>query len=66
MPVRLGEPQNIFGLVDVVCNPIHATGVGLLMYGQKSGGAKEERGKRGVTNEDGVFERMKAWFKRNF
>ena len=31
MPVRLGEPQNISGLVDVVCNPIHATGVGLLM-----------------------------------
>ena len=35
MPVRLGLPQGISGLVDVVRNPIHATGVGLLLYGQQ-------------------------------
>jgi cell division protein FtsA len=35
MPVRLGVPQGISGLVDVVKNPIHATGVGLLLYGQQ-------------------------------
>ena len=28
MPVRLGVPQYVSGLVDVVSNPIHATGVG--------------------------------------
>lgn len=66
MPVRLGEPQNISGLTDVVCNPIHATGVGLLMYGQKSGGTTLEGSVRGGVSEDGVVERMKAWFKRNF
>ena len=66
MPVRLGEPQNMSGLVDVVCNPIHATGVGLLMYGQKSGGTMLEGGARGGVTENGVFERMKTWFKRNF
>ena len=33
MPVRLGIPQHITGLVDVVGNPIHAAGVGLLVYG---------------------------------
>lgn len=66
MPVRLGEPQNIFGVVDVVCNPIHATGVGLLMYGQKSGGSRLEGDTRGGVSKDGVLERMKAWFKRNF
>ncbi len=66
MPVRLGEPQNIFGVVDVVCNPIHATGVGLLMYGQKSGGSNLEGNTRGGISEDGVLDRMKAWFKRNF
>src|SRR5580693_8753903 len=32
MPVRLGVPQYVSGLVDVVSNPIHATGVGLLLY----------------------------------
>lgn len=66
MPVRLGEPQNIHGLVDVVCNPIHATGVGLVMYGQRSGGQLVEDGKRGEISEEGIFERMKSWFKRNF
>ena len=31
MPVRLGVPQSVLGLVDVVRNPIYATGVGLLL-----------------------------------
>ncbi len=67
LPVRLGEPQNIFGLVDVVCNPIHATGVGLVMYGQRAGQPMmEDVGQRGEGSEEGVFEQMKNWFKRNF
>ena len=36
MPVRLGSPQYVEGLGDVVRNPIHATGVGLLLYGYQS------------------------------
>ena len=35
VPVRLGFPQGISGLPDVVNNPIHATGVGLLLYARK-------------------------------
>src|SRR4249920_1147028 len=31
-PVRLGLPQHVTGLVEVVSNPIHSTGVGLLLY----------------------------------
>ena len=66
MPVRLGEPQNIFGLADVVCNPIHATGVGLVMYGQRSGGQSVDEGKHGDVSEEGILDRMKSWFKKNF
>ena len=67
LPVRLGEPQNIFGLVDVVCNPIHATGVGLVMYGQRAGQPMmEDVGQVSEGSEEGVFEQMKNWFKRNF
>lgn len=67
LPVRLGEPQNIFGLVDVVCNPIHATGVGLVMYGQRAGQPMmEDVGQGSEGSEEGVFEQMKNWFKRNF
>ncbi|HKQ82940.1 MAG TPA: cell division protein FtsA, partial [Steroidobacteraceae bacterium] len=36
MPVRLGLPQQVTGLADVVRNPIHATGVGLLLYGREN------------------------------
>jgi len=33
MPVRIGTPINVGGLRSEVENPIHATGVGLLLYG---------------------------------
>lgn len=34
MPVRLGTPDRVSGLVDVVRSPIYATGVGLVLYGR--------------------------------
>ena len=43
VPVRLGVPQYVEGLVDVVRNPIHATGVGLLIYGKEAVQAEPER-----------------------
>jgi cell division protein FtsA len=65
MPVRLGVPQSVMGLVDVVRNPIYATGVGLLLFGsqnrvQRAFEADFGRGARGV------WERMKSWFQGNF
>lgn len=35
MPVRLGVPTHVGGLIDVVSSPIYATGVGLVLYGLK-------------------------------
>ena len=64
MPVRLGVPQHVEGLADVVRNPIHATGVGLLLYGRENS-ALQKGGGSGVGLRD-VWERMKAWFKGNF
>ncbi len=66
MPVRLGVPQGVNGLVDVVRNPIYSTGVGLLLFGlhNRGGGvAVELRGSGGVSN---VIQRMKSWFQGNF
>jgi cell division protein FtsA len=61
MPVRLGCPQNVTGLTEVVKNPIHSTGVGLLMYG------KDYQGSRGMdTEESGFFAKMRSWFQGNF
>ena len=35
MPVRVGVPQYVTGLGDVISNPVYATGVGLLLAGSK-------------------------------
>lgn len=61
LPVREGIPIGISGLVDVVKNPMYATGVGLVLYG-----ARNPEGKR-FTNGDSrlfarVLRRMKEWF----
>ena len=65
MPVRLGMPQHVTGLVDVVRNPIHATGVGLLLYGQQDHTNRTtEAPMSGSLRE--VWDRMKAWFQGNF
>jgi cell division protein FtsA len=65
MPVRLGIPQYVTGLVDVVRNPIHATGVGLLLFGHRNRAVRvpEVSGSGGMKS---VWNRMKSWFQGNF
>lgn len=65
MPVRLGMPRHVSGLVDVVRNPIHATGVGLLLFGNQHQHepVSEIAGGGSVKS---VVERMKNWFQGNF
>ncbi|VAW56766.1 Cell division protein FtsA [hydrothermal vent metagenome] len=65
MPVRLGSPQYVSGLSDVVSNPIHATGVGLLLFGEQhqSNDTQYFSAEGGVK---GVWGRMKSWFQGNF
>lgn len=65
MPVRLGVPQYIKGLSDVVRNPIHATGVGLLLYGRDYVENKGVSAPLGGGIKD-AWERMKNWFQGNF
>lgn len=37
MPVRLGSPTNISGLIDEIMSPSYACSVGLIQYGSKNG-----------------------------
>ncbi|MEJ2386118.1 MAG: cell division protein FtsA [Chromatiaceae bacterium] len=65
MPVRLGVPQYVAGMEEVVRDPIYSTGVGLLMYAHQHRFLQrpelsESRGLRAV------FGRMKSWFQGNF
>ena len=62
VPVRMGGPQNVTGLTEVVKNPIHSTGVGLLIYG------KEHQNLIASSDAERSewFEKIKNWFNGNF
>jgi len=63
MPVRIGLPANVTGLVDVVQNPVYSTAVGLLLYGVKY--RQQELIDTNIEKLS-IWESMKNWFKRNF
>jgi cell division protein FtsA len=72
-PVRIGVPQDVLGLNDIVRNPIYSTGVGLLHYGLKqhsgAGGARiaAKRAKpRSDVNAVGFLTRARQWLQNNF
>ncbi len=58
MQVRIGYPTGIGGLVDVVNNPMYATGVGLVLYG-----GKNDESARFKVGERNVFGKVKERFK---
>jgi len=65
MPVRIGMPQYINGLADIVNNPIYATSVGLLLHGQQ----QQQMGQHEIILKDGLkgmWSRMTSWFQGNF
>jgi cell division protein FtsA len=61
LPTRLGKPQGIKGLVDVVNNPMYATGVGLVLYGARHRDSKKFR-IRDTNIFNRVMTRMRKWF----
>lgn len=65
MPVRVGIPQFVSGLSDVVKNPIYSTGVGLLLFGQRQLN-ESIPGVHLNGSVKGIWERMKNWFQGNF
>jgi cell division protein FtsA len=67
MPVRVGYPQAVQGLTDIVRNPIYATSVGLLQYGLEH---QDETGPaaagKGGSSAESLLSRAKAWLQSNF
>ncbi len=65
LPVRVGTPINVTGLVDVVNGPMYSTGVGLVRYGSKHATCNEfQRGSENVFNK--LTGRMKVLMKDFF
>jgi len=61
-PVRLGAPQNVQGMIDIVKTPVHATGVGLLIHAAKN---RQQGGLFMDGSKTSVWERMRRWFSKN-
>lgn len=63
MPVRLGIPKGVGGLMEVVKSPIYATAVGLVLYGAKYCDQRHFKAK-----EDNIYSkvrrRMNAWWQQ--
>lgn len=65
MPVRLGIPQNVTGLADVVRNPVYSTGVGLLLFGLQNQNLSKDS-PSGESGMVGILKKVKNWFQGSF
>lgn len=65
VPVRIGIPQAITGLKEVIRNPAYATGAGLLLFGRQQHLHGEQHGAMGL-GFSGLWTKMKNWFTGNF
>jgi cell division protein FtsA len=60
MPVRMGVPTQVGGLIDVVSSPVYATGVGLVLYGM----SRQDKNHFRVREKNIYFKvknRMREW-----
>jgi cell division protein FtsA len=65
LPVRLGAPARVSGLLDVISDPVYAVGVGLVLHGMK----RQERGAFRVRDDkilSKVKHRMSDWLSEFF
>lgn len=62
VPVRVGQPEEIGGLKDIVKNPVFSTGVGLVLFGAENRADLELDGfQKNIFAK--LLSRMKQWFK---
>jgi len=66
LPVRTGVPTNVSGLTDAVRNPIHSTGVGLLLYAKKHRHDRFSKIRTEASLFHEIWNRMKNWFSETF
>ena len=65
MPVRIGIPRDVDGLLQVVENPRYATGIGLLKMAKDEIDSCQNHWPDGNSVVD-LFKKMKMWFQGNF
>lgn len=62
LPVRIGRPQGVGGLVDVVNSPIFSTGVGLILYGQRYRTEAQHFQDEQRRKSGNIFGSLRRWF----
>jgi cell division protein FtsA len=65
LPTRLGYPEVVGGLTDVIHNPSYATGVGLVLHGfyRRQAGSRGRGPRHGYRDgKSGLWARIKNWF----
>jgi len=65
MPVRLGVPEHVSGHSELMRNPIHATGVGLLQYGRHARQNPQLETSESVS-DGGILRRFVGWIRSSF
>lgn len=63
IPARVGYPQGIGGLIEVVNKPMYATAVGLVLNGARDSKRRRKFRIRDSNIFNRVMSRMKRWFK---
>lgn len=66
MPVRIGHPIGISGLVDIVNSPVYATGVGLVLWGARNRNVQLVSAYHDAGMFNRVVGKMRQWFAEAF
>ena len=65
LPVRIGYPNTVGGLSEIVKNPMYATAVGLLLYGRNNvSESNYNNGEKSIATK--ITKSMKNWFAEAF
>jgi cell division protein FtsA len=63
LPVRIGKPSGVGGLIDVINSPVYSTAVGLIIYGYRT---REASGNRFTGIRRKPLWRLKEWISEMF
>lgn len=66
LPVKIGIPQEIGGLTDIILDPIYATGVGLILYGFEKKNQTIIRRTKDIGILDALKKRFEDWYTKYF
>jgi len=62
IPIRIGEPMGVYGITDILHDPAHATGVGLLLWGVRN----QDKPTWQAKNQSGALNRFIGLVKKFF